>query len=372
MLITFYLPQFHPIPENDAWWGKGFTDWTNVARARPLFHGHHQPHIPADLGFYDLRLAEVRLAQARYAKQAGIGAFCYYHYWFNGRLVLDRPLNDVLASGEPDFPFCICWANENWTRRWDGNDEEVLLAQNYEKYDPAEHIAWLDRAFADRRYIRVDGRPLFLVYRADEIPNLASVIAMWRQRARNLGYSDLYVCSVKYYRNTLSDADMRAAGFDAAVDFQPNPIDYPPPLSWTLPTMSAGRILNRLGRAAGVRSTSRWPVANVYKYREVMNRVMAKSCSDLTTFPCVFPSWDNTPRRRVGATVIQNDDPDLYRTWLCHAIQRVVAYRPSEQIVFINAWNEWAEGCHLEPDQRFGTAFLDATRLALNDTITPS
>src|SRR5258706_10474827 len=172
-LLAFYLPQFHPIPENDEWWGKGFTEWTNVAKAGPLFPGHYQPHVPADLGFYDLRLPAARAAQAEMAKKYGIFGFCYWHYWFNGRRLLNQPFDEVLSSGEPDFPFCLAWANENWTRRWDGEDQEVLLGQNYAQDDDTAHIQWLIKAFHDRRYIKINGKPLLIVYRAQLFPNAA-------------------------------------------------------------------------------------------------------------------------------------------------------------------------------------------------------
>src|SRR5262245_7933162 len=190
-LIAVYLPQFHPIPENDRSWGKGFTEWTNVAQAKPMFRGHYQPHLPADLGFYDLRLPEARRAQADLAQAHGIHGFCYYHYWFHGRRLLERPFDEVLASGEPDFPFCLCWANEPWTRRWDGKDQEILMPQEYSDRDDLAHIRWLARAFQDRRYIRVDGRPMFLVYRASRLPDPARTAATWREEARRLGAGDL-------------------------------------------------------------------------------------------------------------------------------------------------------------------------------------
>src|SRR5262245_38427558 len=224
-LICFYLPQYYPTSENDVWWGPGFTDWRNVARARPRFRGHRQPHVPADLGFYDLRLEETRVAQAELAVQYGIGGFCYYHYWFNGRLLLERPFNDVLDSGRPDLPFCLCWANENWTRRWDGHDQEILIGQHYDDYDPSMHVKWLERAFRDPRYIRIDGKPLFLVYRPDDIPNLADVVRAWRRGAEAAGQRGVYLSWVESsWSSRLSASQMLEMGFDSVVEFQPNPL----------------------------------------------------------------------------------------------------------------------------------------------------
>src|SRR5215475_4957626 len=179
-LVAFYLPQYHPIPENDEWWGTGFTEWTNVVSAKPVFAGHYQPHLPADLGFYDLRLPEVRQAQADLARNHGIHGFCYYHYWFQGRRLLRRPFDEVLRSGQPDFPFCLCWANENWTRVWDGSDKKLLIEQTYSADDDLAHIRWLAPAFRDPRHIRVEGKPLFLVYRARKLPDPLRTTSLWR------------------------------------------------------------------------------------------------------------------------------------------------------------------------------------------------
>src|SRR5450755_1537677 len=216
--IAFYLPQFHPVPENDEWWGAGFTEWRNVAKALPLFPGHHQPHVPADLGFYDLRVPEVREQQASLARQHGIHGFCYYHYWFNGRRILERPFNEVLASGKPDFPFCLCWANENWTRVWDGGEQNVLLQQHYSAQDDLAHIQALIPALADPRYIRINGRPLLLVYRTELLPEPARTAEIWRAEALRGGVGDLYLARVE---NFVSSVDPASIGFDAAVEFAP-------------------------------------------------------------------------------------------------------------------------------------------------------
>ncbi len=218
--IAFHLPQFHPIPENDEWWGKGFTEWINVVRAKPRFEGHYQPHLPADLGFYDLRLPEARAAQAQLAAEYGIYGFCYYHYWFNGRRLLEQPVNGIWKSGEPDFPFCLCWANENWSRRWDGANNEILIAQHYSHEDDLAHIRSLIPLFRDPRYIRVMGKPIFLVYRASKLPEPKRTTEIWRREAESAGLSGLFLVRVESHDQL--GGDPRELGFDCAVDFHPN------------------------------------------------------------------------------------------------------------------------------------------------------
>lgn len=364
--LCFYLPQYHPIPENDRWWGKGFTEWRNVARARPLYPGHHQPQIPADLGFYDLRLPEARAAQAELAREYGIGGFCYYHYWFNGRMLLERPFNEVLASGEPDFPFCLCWANGNWNRRWDGREEEILMAQEYSAYDPRAHLTWLAPAFADPRYVRVHDRPLFLIYDAGSIPDLARVVEGWREAAVSLGIADPYLCGVLSPGGLLEYEAFLQAGFDAVTEFFPTGRR---PLRGRLNSGAGQRAVNvyRSVRPTVERVLPRRARPIIHDYPTLVANALNADPGHERLFPCVMPSWDNTPRRGVDGIVIQNDDAGLYGDWLRAATLRVATRHPDEQIVFINAWNEWAEGCHLEPDLRNGHRFLEATRSVLKE-----
>ncbi|MBA2743005.1 MAG: glycoside hydrolase family 99-like domain-containing protein [Chthoniobacterales bacterium] len=357
-LIAFYLPQFHPIPENDAWWGKGFTEWTNVARAQPLFPGHYQPHLPADLGFYDLRLPEARRAQAELARENGIHGFCYYHFWFDGRRVLERPFDEVLASGAPDFPFCLCWANENWTRTWDGLDEQVLLAQNYSDADDIAHIRWLSRAFVDNRYIRIEGKPLFLVYRATSLPDPRRTTALWREEAARLGIGELFLARVE--SNFLGErGDPRALGFDAAVEFQPDAL--------TLFGQRKDRVPD-----ARVNIEGKWQLRGGdlwFSYREMMDAMLARAPVSYPRFAGVSPGWDNTPRRGAGAGGITECTPADFERWLRIVAEesrgRMRSGGPTGQAIFINAWNEWGESCHLEPCQRWGHGYLEAAARAL-------
>lgn len=353
--LAFYLPQYHPIPENDRWWGAGFTEWTNVVKGRPLYHGHEQPHLPADLGFYDLRLPEVRSAQAELARAAGLSGFVYYHYWFGGRRLLDRPFGEVLASGSPDFPFALCWANENWTRRWDGGSEEVLIGQQHSDADDEAHLDHLTPAFLDPRYIRVDDKPLFLVYRPGLLPDAARTADLWRARAQANGVGDLFLVTVQAFPGDLGSPV--ASGFDAAVAWEPAWGRFGAPRTQSV----LARVLRRLGKGEpGLRGTA------IYAYDDVVEASMARGHADYLQFPCVTPSWDNSVRRTGGgAAILHGSTPEKYAAWLAWAVRRARELPAGRQLVFVNAWNEWAEGNHLEPDQRWGRAYLEATRRAL-------
>ena len=341
-LIAFYLPQYHPIPENDEWWGKGFTEWTNVTKAQPLFEGHYQPHLPADLGFYDLRLPEVREAQAQLARQYGIYGFCYYYYWFAGKRLLDRPLDEMLESKKPDFPFCICWANENWSRRWDGSENEILIAQDHSEEN--------DRAFAesvipyllDERYIRINGKPLLIIYRANIIPEVTKTIQHWREVFRKHGVGEVYLCAAL----TFGLEDAISLGFDSEVEF-------PPHRNFTLaiPPEELG-ISNFSGK--------------IYDYRQWVTQAITASIPEKIRFLTCMLSWDNTARKGENAHINYHFSLDLYQSWLQANIEKTkINYSGDERLTFINAWNEWGEGTHLEPDQKYGHDYLITTRNAV-------
>ncbi|MEM4260464.1 MAG: glycoside hydrolase family 99-like domain-containing protein [Candidatus Woesearchaeota archaeon] len=365
-LIAFYLPQYHPIPENDEWWGKGFTDWVNTVKGKPRFYGHYQPHIPADLGFYDLRNEETRIAQAELAKNFGLYGFCYYHYWFNGKMLLEKPFNEVLKTKKPDFPFCLCWANENWTRTWDGEDSKILIKQDYELYDPIQHISWLKEAFQDTRYIKINNKPIFLIYNAYAISDISKILKIWREYLKDEINLEIYICSVRSIHNKFTDDEIISLGFDAIVDFTPNGRDLPKMKLWSIPQNILYRALNKLISYFNLTNVvSEFPVKYVYDYKSLVSIKVKKGISKYKIFPCVIPSWDNSARRKIAA-IIQNNNEELYKIWLKDAVKRVSNHSSDEQIVFINAWNEWAEGCHLEPDLRNGKKFLEATLDVLN------
>lgn len=343
-LIAFYLPQYHPIPENDEWWGKGFTEWINVVRGRPRFKGHYQPRLPSELGFYDLRVPEVREAQAALAKAYGISAFCYYHYWFQGKRLLNRVFDEVLESGSPDMDFCLCWANEPWRRNWDGVSGDILVDQAYSRDDDLAHIHWLARAFSDRRYIRVAGKPLFVVYRAQDLPDARRTTDTWREEAHRLGIGDLYLCCAE---TTGFSSDLLELGFDAAVEFAPHQYTA----LEQLPSVSNG-------------------YSRLFDYSDVATSYQAKYARGYVRHPCVVPGWDNSARRRlITAYVLHGSTPDRYESWLRAAIAYAAEKPAAEQLVFVNAWNEWAEGAYLEPDQRYGRQYLEATKRALEPMI---
>ena len=358
--IAFHLPQYHPIPENDRWWGKGFTEWRNVVKAEPQFEGHYQPHLPADLGFYDLRLAETREAQAELAREYGIHGFCYYHYWFNGHRLLERPVDEIISSGRPDFPFCLCWANENWTRRWDGREKEVLIRQVYSSSDDEQHIRHLIPIFTDPRYIKVDGKPMFLVYRSNSLPDPLSTTGIWRREAERAGLPGLFLVRVESLPELAGDP--RPIGFDAGLEFQPRwqllgPLRIFRTKWWhrhKLKTMPPG--------------LERHLVCN---YDQFVQAAMDMAPPSYPFIRGVCPGFDNTARRKTAGEILRNPTPESYARWLAGVIGANRSLRlagaPESQFVFINAWNEWAEGNHLEPCQKWGRAYLEATREALKE-----
>jgi hypothetical protein len=347
--IAFYLPQFHPIPENDEWWGKGFTEWSNVAKAKPLFRGHYQPLVPADLGFYDLRVPETRAAQAELARHYGIEAFCYWHYWFAGRRILERPFNEVLKSGEPNFPFCLAWANQTWTGIWHGAPDRILIEQTYPgAHDYEAHFHALLPAFMDDRYVQVEGKPLFCVYRPYDLPSPRQFSDLWRELAHRAGFKGLFLVG-----------EAGAAwvphnhGFDASVTTAlPELRGWAP---WWRPRDRLAWYRRRLlGRPT------------VYRYADVLDQLLDEIPSDRVTYPAVIPNWDNTPRSGGNGLVLHGSTPALFREHLRQAVSRVERYPAERRLVFIKSWNEWAEGNHLEPDLRFGHGYLEAVRAELS------
>jgi glycosyltransferase involved in cell wall biosynthesis/GT2 family glycosyltransferase len=346
--IAFYLPQYHPIPENDLWWGKGFTEWNNVVRARPLFRGHYQPRVPADLGYYDLRLDEVREHQARLALAHGLHGLCYYYYWFNGRKMLNQPIEQMLASGRPDLPFCVCWANENWSRNWDGQNRHVLLQQQYSMDSNRAFIREMIPMMRDSRYIRHHGKPVLMVYRIRIIPNWLETAQMWREECRRAGIGEIHLCAVRFGLESL-DGPPDQFGVDSYVLFPPHET-----------------------RRQDVRSVqvdlARSFNGEIFSYDAVVD-------GDIDRFQDGYPwplhrgammGWDNTARRLTDSRIFAGSTPMRFRYWLKQIVEQENRYnRDDESLIFINAWNEWAEGTYLEPDQRYGTGYLSAVKSAL-------
>ena len=342
-LIAFYLPQFHRIKENDEWWGEGFTEWSNVRRAVPNFRGHQQPLLPAELGFYDLAQPEVLERQADLAHSYGIHGFCFYYYWFNGRRLLERPLDQMLARGTPDFPFCICWANENWTRRWDGSEDEILMKQDYSDGYAERFIRDVVPILKDPRYITVGGAPLLLVYRIDLLPDAAGAARLWRRICAEAGVPDIHLAAVQSF----GIGDPRPFGFDAAVDFPPH----------------VERALLDPRRVEGVLPDFEGYLED---YVRVAHNQVAQPLTPYLRYRGVMPAWDNTPRRQTRAHICINSSPEVYQGWLERIVEQTMARSEvQEPLVFLNAWNEWAEGAFLEPDRTNGTARLKATRRGL-------
>lgn len=346
--IAFYLPQYYPIPENDLWWGKGFTEWTNVTKAKPLFKNHEQPNLPSDLGFYDLRVPEARIAQAQLAKEHGIAAFCYWHYWFgNGKRILERPFKEVLDSKEPDFPFCLAWANESWSGIWHGASDNILIEQTYPGIEDFEnHFYEMLPAFKDERYITLDDKLIFLVYRPYSLPDPKKFTETWKELAKQNGIKDFYFIGVNY---NLKD-NPTEIGFNG----------------FTLSFESKMRNAKPPSRARKKLSTFLNKPPYVYNYAEAANFFVVEEDLPFTYFPCVIPNWDNSPRSKLNATILKGSTPQLFGKALDKAINVVKKSQKEESIIFIKSWNEWAEGNYLEPDQKWGKMYLDEVKKRLD------
>lgn len=346
-IISLYLPQFHTIPENDRWWGAGFTEWTNVHRALPNFAGHYQPHRPAELGSYDLTNPRAMERQAELAKRYGIHGFCYYYYWFSGRRVLEEPLERMLETGKPDMPFCICWANENWTRTWDGQERNVLLEQKYRREDDEAIILDLIRYMRSPNYIRVNGKPLLVVYRPQLLPDPKATAKLWREICRREGIGEIYLCFMEVFEAARSYKNPDTLGFDASIEF--------PPSNTSFPITPPGEIYNPEY------------TGSVTDYRRLVEAYLEEPVPAFTRFRGVMPSWDNTARRQDNSYVFHNASPGAFQAWLERIIEQTKDQNSAgERLVFVNAWNEWAEGAHLEPDEKFGRGWLEAVRNALD------
>lgn len=347
-LIAFYLPQFHPIPENDKWWGKGFTEWTNVGKAKPLFPGHKQPKVPADLGYYDLRVPETREAQAELAKEAGVDGFCYWHYWFEpGKELLQRPFNEVVASGKPDFPFCLAWANENWySKSWDKNGTDKLLAE--QKYlgveDYTKHFYSLLKAFKDSRYIRQDGKLVFVIYKPFDIPDVKEFMDTWNTLARKENLGGFY-----FVAHSMNDRDSVEKLINLGFSNVNTCMFGGGPAKRSFPEKAFSKFFRTLLH-----------LPMIYSYKRAIPFFFDKNVdSKENVSPSIIAGWDHTPRSGIRGAVYTGETPELFYEYSKEVIENT-----NSPFIFIKSWNEWAEGNYLEPDLENGKAYIEALRKA--------
>lgn len=354
--IAFYLPQYHPTPENDEWWGKGFTEWVNVAKARPLFRGHVQPHIPADLGFYDLRLPEVREQQAQLAREAGIEAFCYWHYWFgNGKRLLERPFKEVLVSGKPDFPFCLAWANHSWYKKlWDPkapNKDILLMEQKYPGIDDyTNHFYELLPAFQDKRYFKVNGKPFFIIYDAMGFPDVSLFVETWRKLAKENGIIDFYFVATDF--DCRNKDVILSKGIDAVYNND---------------TFNIHHHLNKLNKLMLYIGRKYFKHPTVFPYKNAIKYMVTDDCSRREVIPMIAPNWDHSPRSGGNAIILDRSTPQLFAEIAKRAISVVKDKPEEEQIIIIKSWNEWGEGNYMEPDQEYGKKYIEILKETIDN-----
>lgn len=379
-VIALYLPQFHPTPENDRWWGPGFTEWTNVAKAKPLFRGHQQPRIPADLGFYDLRLPETREQQAQLAREAGVEGFCYYHYWFgNGRQLLERPLQEVVASGKPDFPFCICWANHTWSNKtWERKSavqkNSVLMEQTYPgTEDDIAHFNALLPMFKDRRYMTVDGKLIFAIYDPFGFKNVQQFIATWRRLAEENGLPGFHFIGM-----TPSTLTIRTAPDGTRQRVMPN-LESSAEIYRRVLDLGFDAV-NSLGKRRGeMLYEGKWkniaktvlrhigfPTGSMrYDYERTVRNYFASEDTWENVYPSILPQWDRTPRVASMDGVYVNATPEKFENHIRQALSLIKDKQPEHRILFLKSWNEWGEGNYVEPDMEWGHGFIDAIHNAV-------
>lgn len=373
-VIAFYLPQYHPIPENDKFWGKGFTEWTNVAKAKPLFKGHYQPQIPADLGFYDLRVPEVRIEQARLAKEAGIEGFCYWHYWFgNGKTVLDMPFHEVLTSGEPDYPFCLGWANHSWTTKtWEKGksftSETIIFEQQYPgKEDYANHFYAVLPAFKDHRYITVDGKPLFVIFDTDHFPKVSEFIAQWNQLAKENGLNGVFFVGrcdalpIMTRKNAKHIDELTEPRYEKLIK---QGFDGVNSVTLKYAEFKATGFVHKAIHSV-MRKHFGGLFLDKYKYSDIINHFITPEDYQPYVFPQLIPRRDRSPRSGRAAMIYYGSTPELFARAAENAVKCVENRDYEHRLVFLNAWNEWGEGAYMEPDLKYGHGYIDALRITL-------
>ena len=346
--IAIYLPQFYTFPENDTWWGKGFTEWTNVKKALPLFTGHYEPHIPhPDIGYYDLSDVSVMKKQVNIAKKYGIYGFCFYYYHFaNGKRLLEKPINNWLAANNIDFPFCYAWANENWTRAWDGGEKEIIMPQDYNVENMKLMMSSMLQDMKDSRYIKVGenkNTPVLMIYRAEIVPQIKEITTIWRNMAKAEGFDDLFLVSMQNFKAVFP----KEMGMDAATEFA-SLKSKTPPFSFDTRSINDFEYNGKL--------------LNVIKYKNVMRYIQDNQTTEYIRYKCCVPSWDNTPRKGENGWMLIDSSPKLFKEMFSECVRQTLSNKDllKNGFIFINAWNEWGEGAHLEPDIKNGYANLEA------------